>query len=113
LCSSRPKVGLRLASLVHAFDVWRQVAIVDVSQSQRSDDEPDWLPVPAQVSSPRLVAEDGQAFAGYPLAEKLVRSLRILWPAALLTWLPGAGRLGRSIAPSEPRTAEALQEAGR
>jgi hypothetical protein len=102
---------LRVASLVRAFDAWDQVAVIDVSQSQRGDDEPAWLPVPGNLNHPQLVAEGGQVFAGYPLAEKLTRSLRILWPAALLTWLPGVGRLGRTIAPGEDQS-EALQEAG-
>ncbi len=107
LCNSRPTVGLRVASLVHAFDAWDQVTIVDISQSLRGDDEPAWLPVPAHLSSPQLVAEGGQVFAGSPL----LQSLRILVPAALVSWLPGVGRGRRSTATGEDQSEE-LQEAG-
>jgi hypothetical protein len=102
LFNSRPKVGVRLASLIHAFDAWRQVTLVDVSLSQRQhEDEPDWLPIPGQLTRPQLVAEPEQVLSGYPMIERLLRSLRILWPVALLTWLPGVHRLGRAIAPGE------------
>jgi hypothetical protein len=101
LISSRPAVGVRLASLVHAFDAWGQVKIVDVSAPVRAEEEPAWLQVPAHLSAAQLVPEGGQPMSGYPLLERLVRSLRILLPLALLTRLPGVSKLGRTIAPGE------------
>jgi hypothetical protein len=111
LFTSRSKGDLRLASLVHAVDGWGQVALVDVTNSQRSEEEPAWLLVPARLASPQLVAEPEQSLSGYPLLERLVRSLRILWPVAVLTWVPGVGRLGRLLAPGE-ETATVPQEVG-
>ena len=40
------------------------------------------------------------------MVERLLRSLRVLWPAALLTWLPGVGRVGRAIAPGNESAVE-------
>jgi uncharacterized membrane protein YphA (DoxX/SURF4 family) len=113
LVCSRPRVGIKLASLVHALDGWGQVSIADVSGKQRSEDEPAWLPVTAKLSAPQLVAEGGQVLSGYPLVERLVRSLHVLWPVALVSWLPGVGRLGRAMAPGEGRKVETLEGAGR
>ncbi len=108
LYSSRPKVGVRLASLVHAFDAYDQVALADAAAAQRGEDEPAWLSVPGQLPGPQLVTESGQTLTGYALAVRVVRSLRVLWPVALLTWLPGASRLGRALSPSEESAAEVV-----
>jgi hypothetical protein len=109
---SRGRVGVKLASLVHALDAWDQVAVVDVSGKQQSEKERAWLPAPAQLSVPQLVVEGGQVLTGYPLAERLARSLRILWPMGLLSWLPGVGALGRTIAPGEARRALTQERVG-
>jgi uncharacterized membrane protein YphA (DoxX/SURF4 family) len=101
LYSSKPAVGLTAANAVHALDAFGQVTPVDVSHGHRGEDEPAWLPVPAHLSGAMVVGESGAAHSGYPMVERLVRSLRILWPLALLTWLPGVGRIGRAIAPGE------------
>jgi hypothetical protein len=101
LMSSKPAAGIRFASLVHAFDAWGQVKIIDVASKQQAEEEPEWLTPPAHLNSPQLLTEGGREATGYPMVERLVRSLPILWPAALLTWLPGVGKLGRAIAPGE------------
>jgi hypothetical protein len=101
LYSSKPPVGLRAASLIHALDAWSQVTPVDATRNHRSEDEPAGVPIPAHLTGPQVVTESGQVLGGYPMLERLVRTLRILWPVALLTWLPGVGRLGRIIAPGE------------
>lgn len=72
---------VRLASLVHALDAWDQVAL-------RGD--PGKPPCRME-----LVTARGQVLRGYDLFRHLARSLRLLWPVAILTWLPGATRLGR------------------
>jgi hypothetical protein len=101
LVRSRPRLGVKLASLIHALDAWDQVLIVDVSSKERFEKELPWLPAPAKLTAPRLVTADGQVLTGYPLAERLVRSLRILWPVALVSRIPGAGWVGRALAPGE------------
>ena len=78
LFSTRPAVGVRLASLVSTFDVWQQVTPVDAAVSQRSEDEPAWLCVPSHLSSPQLVAENGQTLTGYPLLEAWCGAARAL-----------------------------------
>jgi hypothetical protein len=77
---------VRVASLVHALDAWDQVAL-------RGGEPPCRL---------ELVTKAGQVLTGYDLFRHLVRSLRLLWPVALVTWLPGATRLGRRWFPSGP-----------
>jgi hypothetical protein len=76
--SERDERHIRVASLVHALDAWDQVAL---------HGEP-------QTGPMRLVTREGQVLTGYDLFRHLVRSLRLLWPVAIVTWLPGAGRLG-------------------
>jgi hypothetical protein len=73
---------VRQAALARTFDIWGQVAL-DAGQP------------------PRLqLQEDGRAQrTGYAIFERLTRALRILWPVALLTWIPGMARVGRALAP--------------
>jgi hypothetical protein len=113
LIRSRRRIGVKLASLVHAFDAWDQVTIVNVSGKQRSEEELEWLPAPEKLSTPQLVVEGGQALTGYPLVERLMRSLRVLWPVALLSRVPGVGWLGRALAPGERGGAKTLEEVRR
>ncbi len=94
LVRSRGRVGVKLASLVHALDAWDQVVIVDVSGKQQSEKERAWLPALAQLCAPQLVAEGGQVLTGYPLVERLVRSMRILWPMGAAEPVAGGGVAG-------------------
>jgi hypothetical protein len=98
--SSRQRVGVRLAAAVHAVDPYGQVALIDAGKPGREG------PVDGPLTAPRLGAGDEEGVSGYPLVERLTRSLRVLWPVALLTWLPGASRLGRALAPGEREARE-------
>jgi hypothetical protein len=94
--SDRDDRHIRLASWVHALDVWNQVALRGESRER-----------PGRL---QLVTRDGRVLTGYDLFRHLVRSLRLLWPVALVTWLPGASRLGRRWYPGNglepPRTTD-------
>lgn len=86
----RDRRQVRTASLVHALDVWDQVELVDQPSEERME----------------LVTRTGEVLAGYSLFRHLVRSLRLLWPIALLTWLPGFAALGRRWYPARIRPAK-------
>lgn len=102
---------LRLASLVHAFDVGEQVEITDaadvvsVEESHPLETAITTKPAVAAQKKPplQLIDSKGAVFTGYALFERTVRSLRLLWPLALLTWIPGIGGLGRSFFPERSR----------
>ena len=98
------------ASLIHALDVWNQVQLVDrFASSSATRVNGGGLPVPArsrEKSSPRLqlILSDRQILTGYPLFVRLARSLRILWPLALFTWIPGFASLGKTLWPGCKKT---------
>ncbi len=117
---------VRAASLVRACDLMEQVTVEDRSAAKKSvrsvlRDEPasaaiqeehaeEEIPA-APVSCLQLVTPPGKVLTGYALFEYLVRSIRFLWPVALLTWVPGVDALGKKwypsvSVPSEPSPAE-------
>jgi hypothetical protein len=51
----------------------------------------------------QLIASDGAVCSGYALFERVVRSVRLLWPVALLTWIPGFSGLGQRFFPQRSR----------
>lgn len=93
-CRSRRQV--RAASLIHAFDPWEQIALAEYPLSQRpvNDHEETQL---------QLVTHEGEILTGYPLFVRVVRSLRILWPVALFTWIPGVAQAAKTWFPPAPR----------
>ncbi len=99
--NSRQPNQVRAAALAHAFDFWGQLRDVDFATAQRPADAPGVAP----AAGLQLVGDDGEAVTGYPLWERLARSLRGLWPLALLSWLPGVARAGRALAPAGGATA--------
>ena len=86
LVGVREGVGERLAALVRAVDLGGQVSVIDVSS--RPVGEADY---PPHLDAPQLTAPTGQVWRGYALVVRLARSLRLLWPVGLLTWIPGVG----------------------
>jgi hypothetical protein len=75
---------LRAIALIHAFDVWSQIEIRAY--------------IPEESSEPmKLTTADGRVLVGHSLFQYVVRHLRLLWPVAILTWLPGVGWLLRSM----------------
>jgi hypothetical protein len=78
---------VRLASLVHALDAWNQIELIEAKPAR-----PPNVPEPARLE---LVLADGQRLTGYALFRRVVRSLRLLWPLAALTFLPGFEGLAR------------------
>jgi hypothetical protein len=88
----------RRASLVRALDAFEQVELLDVRKGG-----------PQRIE---LTVPGNHVLTGYPLFRHLARSLRLLWPAALLTFVPGAGMLGRrwypeaSVEGGKPHSAE-------
>ena len=105
LVSVRDGVGERLAALVRAIDPRGQVSIVDVSTRPAGETD--------HLDAPQLVAADGQVYRGYALVERLTRSLRLLWPIGLLSWIPGVGSIGRAIAPADRKAQETVSVGGR
>ncbi len=104
----RVRGQVRAASALRAVDAFDQLELVDetpVSAGRPSAGAPE-RPAAAGL---RLVSEDRTEFTGYPLFERLMRSLRPLWLPGLVTRIPGVSALGRSRYPGEVRTA-ALEE---
>ena len=116
LFDSRDRRHLRRATLIHALDVWHQVELTDLSTARPdspagAEAAPEavlsaaGLPLPGDggLVRLRLITSVGEVLTGYALFEQLVRRLRLLWPLALLTWVPGLGGLGRWRYPGEPQ----------
>src|SRR5262249_10542270 len=76
--------------LVYAFDVWDQVHLADPAAEAGN-----------AATGLQLVTEKGESLSGYPLFERVVRSLRLLWPVALFTWVPGVAAAARSRFPGD------------
>jgi hypothetical protein len=74
----------RAVACVRACDPWNQVAAVEPAGSN---------------GRLELRNEQGEVLTGYPLAERLVRTLRLLQPLAVVTWIPGVSLLGRKLFP--------------
>jgi hypothetical protein len=90
--SSRVPRQARAAALVRTADFWGQVATLDVAAAR-----------PAAGAAPPLQLTDGaETLTGYPLFVRLVRSLRVLWPLAVWTWLPGLRPAGGPPAGGAP-----------
>jgi hypothetical protein len=88
---------IRAASLVRALDVGEQVqvqATAPASKEKARKEEPRTARAAMQ-----LTTEDGEILTGYAAFQYLVRTVRLLWPIGLLTWLPGFGSLGRAWYP--------------
>jgi hypothetical protein len=105
--NGRDRGQARWVSLISAFDVWHQIRYHEVSPPRaprgplaaasstavqaarvgRADE-----PAPEHLE---LATESGEHLTGYSLLERLVRSLRLLWPVALWTFVPGVPPLGR------------------
>jgi hypothetical protein len=110
--SGRDRGQARTASVVHAFDVWNQVELHEVSPPRppRAAAGPAGGSTAVQAATLtrtkpaataaierlELTTADGERLTGYPLVQRVVRSLRLLWPMALLTWIPGVPALGRA-----------------
>src|SRR5262249_32186909 len=105
----------RAAALIHAFDVWSQVEVRDRGQLRPAGSslpptaESQAAQTTAASSTPsdptaqrglELTTHDGLALPGYSLFVYVARRLRLLWPLALLTWVPGMATLGRAWYPS-------------
>jgi hypothetical protein len=69
---------LRLAALIHALDVWDQIEVTDLS-TKRVD-------IGTHL---QLITDKREVLTGYALLQKLSRTLPLLWPLALVTWVPG------------------------
>lgn len=102
LFALRDRGQVRAASLVHAVDIGDQVRLMPTGLS---GDE-------VQTPGLYLIEADGTILTGYSLFERLVRSLRLLWPVALWTWLPGMAFLARRWFPDEePSSSVTVKEA--
>jgi hypothetical protein len=108
LFNGRAATQVRAASLIHALDAWDQVDIEDSAGPGRPRGARDKSTAPAHVgTSPfaevpsRLQLETSarEWVSGYSLFEALVRGVRMLWPLALFTWVPGIKTLGTWLFP--------------
>jgi hypothetical protein len=97
LCfDGRQRRHIRIAALLHALDVWDQIELTDLA-AKRSDRPQNVLRPGAYLAgSPadnttrlQLITKTGEVLTGYALFRKLTRTLRLLWPLALVTWVPG------------------------
>ncbi|GIW80616.1 MAG: hypothetical protein KatS3mg105_2423 [Gemmatales bacterium] len=92
--STRERRHVRTASLIHAVDPWKQIRLVPDAHETDFDG--------TAKHHLELVDDNGTIYRGYALFERICRSLRLLWPLALLTWCPGVGSLGRKLFPETP-----------
>jgi hypothetical protein len=107
-CNSRDPRQLRAASLVRAFDVWGQVEMVDQGAGRSSSPTARTVAMAADDRHLHLLEPaTGATRSGYPLFERVVRGLRLLWPVAWVTWIPGVAALGRTLYPPSGTSAAA------
>jgi hypothetical protein len=109
----------RRVSWIHALDVWNRLTLATSPEPRNGRTGAATPETPMY-----LLTSDGRILTGYGLWRQLTRSLRLLWPFALLTWIPGVGALGRWLAPethvdpafppaeaATPRSAKTLEAA--
>jgi hypothetical protein len=111
--NGRERRQVRIACLVHACDVWNQVEVVDAAAARRGPAEGGPVPggstavsaVPGRPSSEtrqlQLITNTAHVLTGYSLFQQLARSLPLLWPVALVTYIPGVAQLGSSLYPGD------------
>jgi hypothetical protein len=100
---------VRAASLIRSFDAWDQVHILDHASARKLPQGQE-TGASAKALSPahirlditpsggerlELVTSEGEILTGYELFERLTRSVRPLWPFAVVTWIPGVASLVR------------------
>lgn len=100
---------VRAASIIHAFDVAGQFRLQPQrpqhgSEASAEDSQKHLDGITLQRL--HLIGDDGVLLTGYPLFERVVRSLRLLWPTAWLTWVPGVSSVGRAWYPEEAESAK-------
>jgi hypothetical protein len=83
----------RVASLVRAADAWDQVELQPALPRPRRSGEP--AEMLAEPQALLFTSSSGDVLTGYMLFEKVVRSLRLLWPLAMVTWVPGIPTLSK------------------
>jgi hypothetical protein len=97
----RDRKQVRSASLVRAFDVWNQVHLLDHTALHSEVEETNGV-----ADAPlELVTEKGDVLTGYPIFERLTRSIRLLWPVGAVTFIPGFAALGQTWFPGETKLA--------
>ena len=95
--STRSRGQVRVASLVRAVDAWDQVEVIAEGRGARGEGRG------AEVARAELADGLGTVRTGYPLFARLVQSLRLLRPLAVLLWIPGVPQLGRKLFPGEEK----------
>jgi hypothetical protein len=111
--NGRVPAQARVASAVRAFDAWDQVVLADRPAGRRAP-----IAIPAEPARQvwadseclELTTEAGETLTGYTLFERLVRSVRLLWPLAVVTWVPGVAALARAWFPASPAQAARADE---
>ncbi len=114
LVNGRARRQVRAASLARAFDAWGQLDVTDAAAGKRARAGE---PRPALNGTPEpegleVIPPDGAARTGYDAFRELTRSLRLLWPVAALTFVPGVEQVGRALWPSRHPPADAEAHAG-
>jgi hypothetical protein len=89
----RSRSQVRRASFILAADPWHQFELVKTHEK-------------SAVPAGSLLTPEGETCQGYPLFVRVVRALRIYWPLALVTFIPGVSLIARKISrpPSEVLT---------
>jgi hypothetical protein len=108
---AKDRAQVRWVSVICAFDVWHQITYHEASPPRAPRGTPLTAAGSTAVQSAtlaragradtavvehlELTTDSGEHLTGYPLLERVVRSLRLLWPLALWTFVPGVPPLGR------------------
>lgn len=105
-----------LAALVHAADGLGQVELVDAAAHPRQMSTTAIQPAafvhfPTDSRAMTLVGPHGEVWQGYDLFERLTRSIRLFWPLAIITWIPGVPQLARARFPESLPAAPAKDRA--
>ncbi len=86
----RARGQVRVASLIRAVDAWDQVEVISEGRG-------------AEPARAELVDAAGEVRTGYPLFARLLQTLRLLRPLAVLLWIPGVPQLGKKLFPGEEK----------
>jgi hypothetical protein len=96
----RDRKQVRSASLVRTFDVWNQVHVLDHATLHSEAEQTNGVGADARLE---LVTEKGDVLTGYPMFERLTRSIHLLWPVGAVTFIPGFATLGQTWFPGETK----------
>ena len=105
--NGRARAQVRAVSVVRAFDFWDQVEPVESAAARRLRGDAEApapsasLPARSDGDHLRLTTEKGEVVTGFALFDRLVSSVRGLWPLVPVAWLLRVTGLGPSRYPGD------------